>query len=194
MSLGVTRFRHRENLEPLSQYVVEEQPFKPTASTVSRPGPPVIKLDDPVPAPAKPKDKAWSAPNIAVYLSKIELPDLKGVRKDGNSAKAGQLRQGAAPTAAIADTGTGARISGSTGPSANKNGVKPNKVPPAKLQRPSSNTTPAIPADRPPPPTSHIPSRPPPPSVSPQPTPSEASANSGIVSLTRLFKAAASKV
>ncbi|RXK37567.1 hypothetical protein M231_05192 [Tremella mesenterica] len=84
VSLGVTRFRHREGLEALHQYVKEEEPI-PMPKPPARPqSPPRINLNDiPPPQPSKPKDskspggKEWKPPqNIAIYLSTIELPDL----------------------------------------------------------------------------------------------------------------------
>lgn len=74
------RFRHREGMGDLHQYVIEEDPTrssKPNPTPTPQRGPRVINLDDRPPAlpPTKPK---WSGPpNIAIYLSSIELPDLK---------------------------------------------------------------------------------------------------------------------
>jgi hypothetical protein len=122
VSLGVTRFRHREGLGDLHQYVVEQEDEPPipipkingngSGSTNGRTGPKVIKLDDeslPVYVaistisyfllgltvsvcsqqilPRKPstslRKKEWAAPKgIAIYLSTIELPDLKPKIKD----------------------------------------------------------------------------------------------------------------
>lgn len=49
-----SRFRHREGMGDLNQYVIEEDPFKaPSAASSaagSRPAPPIIKLDDPAPS------------------------------------------------------------------------------------------------------------------------------------------------
>ncbi|KAL7424770.1 hypothetical protein Q5752_000454 [Cryptotrichosporon argae] len=78
VSLGVTRFRHREGAKELYQYVVEEDDADPPPAVPKSPR--VIDLNDkPQPAPpvpAKPKD--WQPPkNLAIYLSTIELPDLK---------------------------------------------------------------------------------------------------------------------
>jgi hypothetical protein len=76
--LGVNRFRHRSQQDDLHQYVLEEE-----APEVNK-GPRVIKLDD---APAAPP--AWKPPpNLAIYLSTIELPDLKaGGAARANSSK-----------------------------------------------------------------------------------------------------------
>lgn len=61
VSLGVTRFRHRQRLKELHQYVIEEEPEVK--------GPRVINLDD--------RKPGWTPPpNLAIYLSTIELPDL----------------------------------------------------------------------------------------------------------------------
>lgn len=54
VSLGVTRFRHREGLGEIKQYVVDEESTPPStagpvASGSSKPGPKVISLDDPDP-------------------------------------------------------------------------------------------------------------------------------------------------
>jgi len=51
VSLGVTRFRHREGLGDLHQYVVEQEdeppiPIPSAKVNGSRTGPKVIKLDD----------------------------------------------------------------------------------------------------------------------------------------------------
>ncbi|KAK8866030.1 hypothetical protein IAR55_001181 [Kwoniella newhampshirensis] len=88
VSLGITRFRHREGLSDLHQYVIEEGIVKPTTTT--RPGPKVIKLDDEPPKPDTPQQsssdkraRAWTPPpNIAIYLSTIKLPDLEPGRRD----------------------------------------------------------------------------------------------------------------
>ncbi|ORY33706.1 hypothetical protein BCR39DRAFT_518688 [Naematelia encephala] len=82
VSLGVTRYRHREGLGDLHQYVIEEENIKPLPD---RPGPKVIKLDDePQPSLSRTgSKKAWTPPpNIAIYLSTIELPDLKPGRRE----------------------------------------------------------------------------------------------------------------
>nr|XP_018267047.1 uncharacterized protein I303_01030 [Kwoniella dejecticola CBS 10117]OBR89205.1 hypothetical protein I303_01030 [Kwoniella dejecticola CBS 10117] len=91
VSLGVTRFRHREGLPELKQYVIEEEADGPNSTTMSggRPGPNIIKLDDDPPKKLSPsnsisgKQKTWTPPpNIAIYLSTIELPDLKPGRRE----------------------------------------------------------------------------------------------------------------
>lgn len=71
------RYRHRSGLPDLRQYVLEEE-----AAQESK-GPRVIKLDAPDPNPT------WKPPpNLAIYLSTIELPDLKpGAPGRANSAK-----------------------------------------------------------------------------------------------------------
>ncbi|GMK58365.1 hypothetical protein CspeluHIS016_0503970 [Cutaneotrichosporon spelunceum] len=75
--LGVNRFRHRGEKQDLHQYVIEEE--APEAK-----GPRRIKLDDsPVDGPWKPP------PNLAIYLSTIELPDLK----PGGAARANSRKQ-----------------------------------------------------------------------------------------------------
>lgn len=64
--LGVTRYRHRGGMPDLRQYVIEEE------APQENKGPKVIKLDAPDPKPS------WKPPpNLAIYLSTIELPDLK---------------------------------------------------------------------------------------------------------------------
>ncbi|OCF31114.1 hypothetical protein I316_07246 [Kwoniella heveanensis BCC8398] len=92
VSLGVTRFRHREGMADLKQYVIEEEVFvppRPVSSNGRRPGPKVIKLDDEPPQPVQVQrqpssgGKRWTPPpNIAIYLSTIELPDLKPGRRE----------------------------------------------------------------------------------------------------------------
>lgn len=77
--LGVNRFRHRGGKPDLHQYVLEEE-------APETKGPRVIKLDD---TPAD--GPAWKPPpNLAIYLSTIELPDLKpggAARTNSNSNK-----------------------------------------------------------------------------------------------------------
>nr|XP_019014839.1 uncharacterized protein I206_00926 [Kwoniella pini CBS 10737]OCF53620.1 hypothetical protein I206_00926 [Kwoniella pini CBS 10737] len=91
VSLGVTRFRHREGMSEMKQYVIEEEADKPvsTSSSSAKSGPKVIKLDDEVPKKLTPsnsmssKQQTWTPPpNIAIYLSSIELPDLKPGRRE----------------------------------------------------------------------------------------------------------------
>ncbi|WWD17771.1 hypothetical protein CI109_102212 [Kwoniella shandongensis] len=88
VSLGVTRFRHREELADLHQYVIEEE--VPVSKRTVRPGPKVIKLD---PEPTRVDSpqrslsgksaKRWTPPpNIAIYLSTIKLPDLEPGRRE----------------------------------------------------------------------------------------------------------------
>lgn len=62
----------------LRQYVIEEE-----AEPENPKGPRVIKLDEPEPNPQ------WKPPpNLAIYLSTIELPDLRaGGAARANSAK-----------------------------------------------------------------------------------------------------------
>ncbi|WOO85233.1 uncharacterized protein LOC62_06G008733 [Vanrija pseudolonga] len=78
VALDVKRFRHREGLGDLHQYVVEEEDPHPLPPV---PKPPrVINLDDNSPLREEPK---WTPPpNLAVYLSTIELPDLKPGRRE----------------------------------------------------------------------------------------------------------------
>jgi len=76
----------------LHQYVIEEDPVRVKPSPPSAPaqkGPRLINLDDRYishtrhtlnsrPAPLPPTKPKWTGPpNIAIYLSSIELPDLK---------------------------------------------------------------------------------------------------------------------
>ncbi|WRT64252.1 uncharacterized protein IL334_001183 [Kwoniella shivajii] len=92
VSLGVTRYRHHENLADLHQYVIEEEIFEGKTSITSSLGPrsgsgsKVINLNDESPVPKTPPatgKKQWSPPpNIAIYLSTIELPDLKPGRRE----------------------------------------------------------------------------------------------------------------
>ncbi|WVW82428.1 hypothetical protein I302_104438 [Kwoniella bestiolae CBS 10118] len=91
VSLGVKRFRHHEGLAELYQYVIEEEVVSkpPPSLNGGKPGPKVIKLDDEPPKPISPsnpvpgKSKVWTPfPNIAIYLSTIELPDLKPGRRE----------------------------------------------------------------------------------------------------------------
>ncbi|OCF55343.1 hypothetical protein L486_06823 [Kwoniella mangroviensis CBS 10435] len=91
VSLGVKRFRHHEDLPELCQYVIEEEADSiPSSATKGRKiGPKVISLDDEAPKHISPsesmrgKQKVWTPPpNIAIYLSTIELPDLKSGRRE----------------------------------------------------------------------------------------------------------------
>ncbi|KAL1410400.1 hypothetical protein Q8F55_004410 [Vanrija albida] len=91
VALDVKRFRHREGLQDLHQYVVEEEDAHPLPAV---PKPPrVINLDDNSPLREEPK---WTPPpNLAVYLSTIELPDLKPGRRESQKNNAqGQGYQG----------------------------------------------------------------------------------------------------
>ncbi|WWC86372.1 uncharacterized protein L201_001248 [Kwoniella dendrophila CBS 6074] len=90
VSLGITRFRHRESLADLHQYVVEEPTSQPTPSPGgAKTGPRIIKLDD-EPQPTSSSlssavngNSGWiPPPNISIYLSTIELPDLKPGRRE----------------------------------------------------------------------------------------------------------------
>ncbi|KAK1926542.1 hypothetical protein DB88DRAFT_482226 [Papiliotrema laurentii] len=190
VSLGVTRFRHRENMGDLHQYVIEEEPFKPPSPRpTSRPGPPVINLDD-SPPPSKPERSkssgknaaaTWKAPNIAIYLSKIDLPDLKPGRRETLKAR----RNGG-----DVSSGDQSPPSGSVGPSLSNRLQRPNNA----LPRPSSLSPSTLSRSAPPPPAR--------PSQGTQldhgaaaTTPqAQAKSSSSGTSLTRLFKAAASKV
>ncbi|CAD6568844.1 MAG: hypothetical protein TREMPRED_004793 [Tremellales sp. Tagirdzhanova-0007] len=91
VSLGVTRFRHRESLNDLHQYVIEQEipSTAPSPRQNDRPGPKVIKLDDDLPPPSAPlrhgsgNASEWTPPPmLEIYLSTIELPDLKPGRRE----------------------------------------------------------------------------------------------------------------
>ncbi|WVQ85240.1 hypothetical protein IAT38_007405 [Cryptococcus sp. DSM 104549] len=130
VSLGVTRFRHREGMSDLKQYVVEEEdlpkPVLSPSSSGSRPGPRVIKLDDEPPKPPSPsltpsKPKWSPPPNLAIYLSTIELPDLKPGRREtlkaGVNGRAGPGKgPGKSPSPGVPPV-PGAYPSGPAGPS-----------------------------------------------------------------------------
>ena len=216
----------------LHQYVIEEEPFKPSkapagaGSSSNRPGPPVINLDDPAPVSVsvlgtnltadartkpsqststkKPSAPQWSAPpNIAIYLSKIELPDLEQGRRKNGASPQGADAPGNAFGQAASSGG-----SGSGRPTPPSRPIS--SAPPSKLLRPQSNASQpsAGPSSRPPPPSTSPNGLPPPPGQHTAPPPpgvpegqeqgseggqSKPNAGGGI-SLTRLFKAAASKV
>ncbi|RSH92781.1 hypothetical protein EHS25_008227 [Saitozyma podzolica] len=110
VSLGVTRFRHREGMGDLHQYVCEEDELEPakTAQPATR-GPRVIKLDDePAPAPPRPpkppgRDTWTPPPNLVIFLSTIELPDLSPGRRAERKAT---LRRGT-PSNAAGTNGVG---------------------------------------------------------------------------------------
>ncbi|ODN91992.1 hypothetical protein L198_05664 [Cryptococcus wingfieldii CBS 7118] len=84
VSLGVKRFRHRENMSDLHQYIIEEED---TAQPVSSSkGPKVIDLNDPKPVPRPTSSKVWTPPTrMAIYLSTIVLPDLNPSRMASTS-------------------------------------------------------------------------------------------------------------
>ncbi|GFZ43645.1 hypothetical protein JCM24511_01365 [Saitozyma sp. JCM 24511] len=112
VSLGVTRFRHREGMGDLHQYVCEEDELEPakTAQPATK-GPRVIKLDDePAPAPPRPpkppgRDTWTPPPNLVIFLSTIELPDLSPGRRAERKAT---LRRGT-PGSAAGTNGVGAQ-------------------------------------------------------------------------------------
>ena len=223
MVLGVTRFRHRESMGDLHQYVIEEEPFKPSkapagaGSSWSRQGPPVINLDDPAPVSVsvlatnltadartkpsqssstkRPSASQWSAPpNIAIYLSKIELPDLEPGRRKKSASS-----QGASPPGNTFGQAASSGNSNIGRPTQPPRPISP--APPSKLLRPQSNASQpsAGPSSRPPPPLTPPNGLPPPHGVpegqgqGAEGSQSKPNAGGGI-SLTRLFKAAASKV
>ncbi|WVO12711.1 hypothetical protein L204_100319 [Cryptococcus depauperatus] len=83
VSLGVKRFRHREGLSDLHQYIVEEK-----SPPIRKPGPQVINLDDPQPSSSSTSNSArkWTPPNnISIYLSSIVLSDLDPVQRPGST-------------------------------------------------------------------------------------------------------------
>ncbi|WVQ77076.1 hypothetical protein IAR50_006759 [Cryptococcus sp. DSM 104548] len=79
VSLGVKRFRHRENMSDLHQYIIEEEDTpKPVPPSN---GPKVINLNDPEHVPLPTSSKVWTPPTrMAIYLSTIVLPDLNPSR------------------------------------------------------------------------------------------------------------------
>ncbi|KIR35467.1 hypothetical protein I352_01742 [Cryptococcus deuterogattii MMRL2647] len=112
VSLGVKRFRHRENLSDLHQYIIEDNT---SASPLSqqrqskRPGPRVINLDDEPKSSSPPHSSSsssslrrkftqtktqaspqeiWTPPqHMAIYLSTIVLPDLDPGRRGSSSMR-----------------------------------------------------------------------------------------------------------
>ncbi|KIR97263.1 hypothetical protein L804_05445 [Cryptococcus deuterogattii 2001/935-1] len=112
VSLGVKRFRHRENLSDLHQYIIEDNtPASPPSQQrqSKRPGPRVINLDDEPKSSSPPHSSSsssslrrkftqtktqaspqeiWTPPqHMAIYLSTIVLPDLDPGRRGSSSMK-----------------------------------------------------------------------------------------------------------
>ncbi|KAH8086423.1 hypothetical protein HD553DRAFT_217070 [Filobasidium floriforme] len=91
------RARHRAGLDQdsrgLYQYVVEEEVKSAPRVASGQQGPRVIDLNDaPKSEPKRSDTKAWRPPpNISIYLSKIELPDLHpgrlAAQKSSSSAR-----------------------------------------------------------------------------------------------------------
>ncbi|XAO27161.1 hypothetical protein I312_106003 [Cryptococcus bacillisporus CA1280] len=111
VSLGVKRFRHRENLSDLHQYIIEDNtPASPPSQQrqSKRPGPRVINLDDEPKSSSPPHSSSssslrrkftqtktqalpqeiWTPPqHMAIYLSTIVLPDLDPSRRGSSSMR-----------------------------------------------------------------------------------------------------------
>lgn len=122
VSLGVTRFRHRQGLKELHQYVVEEEP--------ERKGPRVINLDDSRPG--------WTPPpNLAIYLSTIDLPDLKPENRKKAQQQQQQQRNGSSSASSVTSGRTGSFGGGAPAP----NGNRP---PPNAIRPPPNGTRPAV--------------------------------------------------
>ena len=121
------RFRHREGLKALHQYVIEEDPTPPPKKVEPPRSPTRINLNDPSASPMatvflanylrqpvlpkkpspqpSPVDhiKQWKPPqNIAIYLSNIELPDLIPSRRQKDADKAAQAKVVTTPATAHA--------------------------------------------------------------------------------------------
>ncbi|WVO24484.1 uncharacterized protein IAS62_005852 [Cryptococcus decagattii] len=112
VSLGVKRFRYRENLSDLHQYIVEDNtPASPPSQQrqSKRPGPRVINLDDEPKSSSPPHSSSsssslrrkftqtktqalpqeiWTPPqHMAIYLSTIVLSDLDPGRRGSSSMR-----------------------------------------------------------------------------------------------------------
>ena len=104
------RFRHREGMGDLHQYVIEEDPIRaPKPTPVVHRGPKVINLDDRPPAIPTTKPKWSGPPNIAIYLSSIELPDLKPRPKPPKNVPHPQLQAQSHPQTQIRPVNSQAR-------------------------------------------------------------------------------------
>ncbi|KAK4683401.1 hypothetical protein P7C73_g6872, partial [Tremellales sp. Uapishka_1] len=142
IKLGVTRFRHREGLADLHQYVIEEEPTALPRPNIPPPrGPKVINLDGPDPfAPRLPSHDSslkplqqWSPPpNIAIYLSQIELPDLSPAKRAASlkASRAASTSTNGGRTPSPGSVPLGVKSPDSSGGSSGSGDAKGNAGPP----------------------------------------------------------------